>query len=116
MKVQFWFYGFARLQNTHTTTPLLFAVVSQANARSCVSTKVHVSHINNIMASTHYRLMTKMSTKLFLTCGISSALDGSEGHLIHEEIPKDIGDDEESSCADPDEDIDELDPFSDTED
>ena len=54
--------------------------------------------------------------KSFLTCGISNALDGSEYHLIREEIPKDIDDDEEDGIfADPDEDVDELDPFTDSE-
>ena len=38
----------------------------------------------------------------------------SMDHLIHEEIPKET--DEESTCPDQDEDIDELDPFSDFED
>ena len=51
-------------------------------------------------------ISAKTITKLFLTCGISSALDGWEGHLIHEEIPQDIDDDEDSTHADPDEDID----------
>ena len=51
-----------------------------------------------------------------LTCGISSALDGSEDHLIHEKILKDINNNEGSTCADLNEDIDELDPLSDTED
>ena len=41
---------------------------------------------------------------------------GSEGDLIHEEISKDIDDDKDSTCADPDKHIDELNPFSDTED
>ena len=40
----------------------------------------------------------------------------SGDHLIREEIPKDTDEDEESTCADQDEDIDELDPFSDFED
>ena len=53
---------------------------------------------------------------MFLTCGISSTLNGSEDQLIHKEILKDIDDNEDGTYADPDEDIDELDPFSDTED
>ena len=61
-------------------------------------------------------ISVEIITKSFLTCGISNALDGSEDHLIREEIPKDIDEDKESTCADQDEDIDELDPFSDCED
>ena len=48
---------------------------------------------------------------------LSDVLDRSEDHLIREEIPKDIdNDDKDSTGADRDEDIDELDPFSDAED
>ena len=46
-----------------------------------------------------------------MTCGTSSTLDGSEDHLISKEIPKDIDDDKDSTCADPDEDIDKLHPL-----
>ena len=43
-----------------------------------------------------------------MTCGISNALDGSEDHFICKEILKDIDNDEDSTCAHPDKDIDEL--------
>lgn len=48
---------------------------------------------------------------MFLTFGISSALDG---HLIREKVPKDSDDYKDNTCADnPDKDID---TFSDTAD
>ena len=62
-----------------------------------------VHQITNIKVN----ISTKTITKLFLTCGITSALDGSKGHLIREEILKDNGD-EDGTCADSDDVIDEL--------
>ena len=51
--------------------------------------------------------------KPFLVCGISNTVDGSQDSLIGEEIPRDLGDssDEESLCKD--DDVDNLDTFSD---
>ena len=50
-------------------------------------------------------------------CGISNAVDGSEDHFIREEIPRDLedGDDEADQGAGEDN-VDDLDPFSDSDD
>ena len=52
-------------------------------------------------------------------CGISNAVDGSEDHFIREEIPRDLedGNDEaDQDGAGEDDDVDDLDPFSDSDD
>ena len=76
------------------------------------------------MASAHDRdrQMTNISNKncplshnLILEIAVFNCFNSGD-HLIREEIPKDTDEDEESTCADQDEDIDELDPFSDFED
>ena len=49
----------------------------------------------------------------------SNAVDGSEDHFIREEIPRDLedGDDEaDQEGAGEDDDVDDLDPFSDSDD
>ena len=52
--------------------------------------------------------------KYFWVCGRVNALDGSEDHLIWNDIPKDIddGDSENNISAEPE----DVDPFSDSED
>ena len=47
----------------------------------------------------------------FLKRGISNAIDGPEDHLIREEIPKDVDDDEDDDNLDLERDIDDLDHF-----
>ena len=78
------------------------------------------------MASAHYCQMTQTTNhgqnhNLMLETAFFNFLKRFtrwiRRSLIHKEIPKDIDDDDEDSTgADPDKDIDELDPFSDTED
>ena len=40
-----------------------------------------------------------------LKCGISNAIAGSGDHLIREEIPKDVDDDEDDDNLDPEQDM-----------
>ena len=51
----------------------------------------------------------------FLKCRISNAIDGSEDHLIRDEIPKHVDDNEEDDDLDPEQDIDDLDYFTDSD-
>ena len=58
-------------------------------------------------------------TKSFLVCWISNAVDGSEDHFIWEEIPRDLEDSNDEAHqegAGDDDDVDDLDPFSDSDD
>ena len=50
-------------------------------------------------------------------CGISNSVNGSEDDLIREEIPRDLedSDDETYEGAGEDDDVDDLDPFSDSD-
>ena len=59
-----------------------------------------------------------MISKSFLVCGISNSVDGSENDLIKEEIPRDLedSDDETYEGAGEDDDVNDLDPFSDSDD
>ena len=55
----------------------------------------------------------------YTTISNSNAVDGSEDHFIREEIPRDLedGDDEvDQEGAGEDDDIDDLDPISDSDD
>ena len=74
-------------------------------------------HVIDLVSQAWESISTETITKFFLVCGISNA--GSEDNLIREEIPKDLedSDDEtyESACED-DDNVDELDPFSDSDD
>ena len=59
-----------------------------------------------------------ISTKSFLVCRISNTVNGSKDHFIQEEIPRDLedGDDEvNQEGGGEDEDVDNLDPYSDSD-
>ena len=60
------------------------------------------------MASAHPRA---------LVCGVSNSVNGSEDDLIREEIQRDLedSDDETYEGAGEDDDVDDLDPFSDSD-
>ena len=76
------------------------------------------------MASAHQEKFTRSqplySNIKYTTISNSNAVDGSEDHFIREEIPlRDIedGDDEaDQEGAGEDNDVDDLDPFSDSDD
>ena len=58
-------------------------------------------------------------TKSFLVCEISDAVDGSKDDLIREEIMRDLEDNDDEAdkgtCKD-DNDVDDIDPFSNSDD
>ena len=75
------------------------------------------------MATAHQEKFTTSlslySNTKYITTSNSNAVDGSENHFIREEIPRDLedGDDEDDQeGAGEDDSIDDLDPFSDSDD
>ena len=63
-------------------------------------------------------ISTETITKSFLVCRISNAVDGSKDHFIQEEILTDLedGDDEvDQEGGGEDDDVDSLDPYSDSD-
>ena len=78
------------------------------------------------MASAHQKKFTRSlplhSNIKYIAISNSNAVDGSEDHFIREEIPRDLedGDDMDDEAdqegAGKDDDIDDLDPFSDSDD
>ena len=56
---------------------------------------------------------------LYIEISNSNAVDGSEDHFIREEIPRDLEDSDDEANqegAGEDDDVDNLDPFSDSDD
>ena len=75
------------------------------------------------MASAHQEKFTRSlplhSNIKYIAISNSNAVDGSEDHFIREEIPRDLedGDDEaDQEGAGEDDDVNDLDPFSDSDD
>ena len=75
------------------------------------------------MASAHQEKFTRSlllySNIKYITISNSNAVNGSEDHFIREEIPRDLddGDDKaDQEGAGEDDDVDDLDPFSDSDD
>ena len=75
------------------------------------------------MASAHQEKFTRSlllySNIKYITISNSNAVNGSEDHFIREEIPRDFddGDDKgDQEGAGEDDDVDDLDPFSDLDD
>ena len=54
--------------------------------------------------------------KSYLVCGISNAVDGFQDSLIRVEIPRDLGNSSDEESLYEDDDVDNLDPFSDLDD
>ena len=72
------------------------------------------------MASAHQeRSLPPHSNIKYIAISNSNAVDGSEDHFIREEIPRDLedGNDEaDQEGAGEDDDVNDLDPFSDSDD
>lgn len=76
-------------------------------------------HVINWVSQTWESISTETITKS-LVCGISNIVDGFKDYLIREEIPRDLEDrDDEANQEGPsekDSDVDDLEPFSDSDD
>ena len=75
---------------------------------------IYVSAINTYITRKHKTSIdASIIVAAFQKCGISNTIDSSEDHLIREEIPMDVDDD---NNLDPKQDIEELDYFTDSDD
>ena len=75
-------------------------------------------HVINWVSHAWESISADTISKFFLVCGISNSVNGSEDDLIREEIPRDLedSDDETYEGAGEDDDVNDLDPFSDSDD
>ena len=80
--------------------------------------RIMIQLVINWLSQEWESISTETITKSCLVCRISNAVDGSKDHFIQEEIPRDLedGNDEvDQEGGGEDDDVDNLDPYSDSD-